>query len=382
MRQIISKNRVLLILSVAFAAFLLPFYGYAEEEGELLFPRAGDKLQKIELDVKTVSINDDKSIDLSSAKPIGDLKVEFFDCSKRNFGSDLAVVYNNQSSMHLRKTTGGFYVKREYKPGQFIDYDVCYPYLATGKNNYNGKGVYGLFMDVSVSGASTASWVSNNAKIVCADNDTLTECKVLALERMETRIVECGDSIEEVLHKGMVTKWFKQGFRYPIVELVEDALITQDSLTLVDKSVRCFYFPIESQVVQVTEDPDNEELRNNYIQYSKNEKGILYKGIEAGKLQKTEPYYNSDIASSVFDDSKECSIVWAEDHSFITVSLENLSPENYPIVVKVYDSAGKIYHIAKNQIKIQFDMTECVSGIYFVLVEQGNYSYVEKIVKR
>ena len=285
MRQIISKNRVLLILSVAFAAFLLPFYGYAEEEGELLYPRAGDKLQKIELDVKTVSINDDKSIDLSSAKPIGDLKVEFFDCSKRNFGSDLAVVYNNQSSLHLRKTTGGFYVKREYKPGQFIDYDVCYPYLATGKNNYNGKGAYGLFMDVSVSGASTASWVSNNAKIVCADNDTLTECKVLALERMETRIVECGDSIEEVLHKGMVTKWFKQGFRYPIVELVEDALITQDSLTLVDKSVRCFYFPIESQVVQVTEDPDNEELRNNYIQYSKNEKGILYKGIEAGKLQ-------------------------------------------------------------------------------------------------
>lgn len=139
MRQIISKNRVPLILSVAFAAFLLPFYGYAEEVGELLYPRAGDKLQKIELDVKTVSINDDKSIDLSSAKPIGDLKVEFFDCSKRNFGSDLAVVYNNQSSLHLRKTTGGFYVKREYKPGQFIDYDVCYPYLATGKKIIKGK---------------------------------------------------------------------------------------------------------------------------------------------------------------------------------------------------------------------------------------------------
>ena len=379
MRQIISKNRVPLILSVAFAAFLLPFYGYAEEE--LLYPRAGDKLQKIELDVKTVSINDDKSIDLSSAKPIGDLKVEFFDCSKRNFGSDLAVVYNNQSSLHLRKTTGGFYVKREYKPGQFIDYDVCYPYLATGKKNYNGKGAYGLFMDVSVSGASTSSWVSNNAKIVCADNDTLNECKVLVLERMETRIVECGDSIEEVLHKGMVTKWFIQGFRYPIVEMVEDILITQDSLTLVDKSVRCFYFPIESQAVQVTEDSDNEELRNNYIQYSNN-KGIFNKEIEAGKPHKTEFNNIPDIASSVFDGSKECSIVWAEDYSFITVSLENLSPENYPIVVKVYDSAGKIYHIAKNQIKIQFDMTECVSGVYFVLVEQGNYSYVEKIVKR
>ena len=112
MRQIISKNRVLLILSVAFVAFLLPFYGYAEEVGELLYPRAGDKLQKIELDVKTVSINDDKSIDLSSAKPIGDLKVEFFDCSKRNFGSDLAVVYNNQSSLHLRKDNRGLLCKK------------------------------------------------------------------------------------------------------------------------------------------------------------------------------------------------------------------------------------------------------------------------------
>ena len=122
-------------------------------------------------------------------------------------------------------------------------------------------------------------------------------------------------------------------------------------------------------------------MRKNYIQYSNN-KGIFNKEIEAGKPHKAESYNIPDIASSVFDDSKECSIVWAEDYSFITVSLENLSPENYPIVVKVYDSAGKIYHIAKNQIKIQFDMTECVSGVYFVLVEQGNYSYVEKIVKR
>lgn len=245
-------------------------------------PRPGDSLTLTELSAQVIETDTLPLYDFSDAKPRGETKRRYV-----TQGDTLLMEICGREVRVYRTDSSGMTLVEERRPGQTVTAvspEHVLPMPAEPGDARTGHfvtfGRLGTLSEIQESGR-TASRITNNRMIVTPEGDTIGNVTHLRYEKngamsawlprpshpapADTLYIPA-DSInrflaaDTVTHRRIINSWYAPGYRYPIIEQTTDLINIRGVEN--DCRTRTLYYPLSTQESEITDDPDNQEIRD------------------------------------------------------------------------------------------------------------------------
>lgn len=339
---------------------------------EANIPRIGDSMERELIAMSSIKHNSSWNIlDLSKAKLDGTYKLEYTSPTRSDSTSIMVLITDRRNITNLTSKDFGLWATSETKPGIIQQYTKPMPeFIATGDTaaSYYCYGRIGTMSNINIHG----KWNTTTNKattIITPKCDTLLNVLCFTLETEGMMSSDSGKNNN--IHKGMLRRWYQDGYRYPILEMSEHTICSSDSI--IDYDCKLSYLSDMAQESQIADDPINESIRESI-------------SSKAGsKLPYTSPksapknFYSTlgEIASSYAD------IKWDEKESIASATIT--SSEKSKCIITLSDSSGKTdlinnYEIQGQEI-LQFDLSAYPAGVYIISIASRNGNHTSKIRK-
>lgn len=331
-------------------------------------PRPGDTVSVTEVSAESV-LSDSLcfNIDLSHSQLLNEKIIRYRTPAESDSVASLVRISSERNARRLISDKGGLMVLEETKPGQIMRYTLPVPEFVCKDtvSQYDGSGRFGSLTETKTSGLWRHCFTSG-LKIITPECDSLENiiCSELHLDG----IFSLGKGLSTISyrHRTVRKRWYSTGLRYPVLEMSRHILTVGDSIA--DQDCRWFYFPENTQLAQLTDDPENEETWKNAVwHWSEKTGGGNFQLPDSP--QNPNPDTDSDRHVAVCFEWKN-----AEQSAEVTITSDSFKN----VGIFLYEQDGKLLDFTRQDVegtkKYSFDMSDRLSGMYLILVESDEDS--------
>ncbi len=313
---------------------------------DLNYPRIGDMVELLEIDnIKSSSTEGPKLIDLSNSSISGISYLKVYAPAREDTVTEMMVFRNNRVE-YLFSENGLLLTSHFYQPGESRTYMPSLPYLQGQDSTFQVEsgGFLTKIGNFSSEGLQTGH-ISFNTKIITFDGDTLEYVESLTTQISESLIYQNGDTL---IHTGLQEKYLVNGYRYPMLTLSDDLLISLQGDTI-DHIRKWEAISLNHQEERIKNDPLNEMIRNSLKNVEKPH-GTHHGGISNGSNSYRQGNFQWDpdskiltVLPSLNESSSESQYIICDSHGFVwdsgkfnTDGSLQLSLVNYPPGVYIF----------------------------------------------
>lgn len=254
----INKNDRFLIKQLLLFIFIFSsLESVSAYSPDLNSPRIGDELRIFQL--KGVSETYDGNTDMSVAQIIDVSRYKVYKPAKEDTLTTMLIV-TEKRNIGLVAHDNNLMIRNTVHPGESRYFSSDNPYIFPADSNEIKIESKGKIADMGCfeTFGKIKFEINSNIELITLDCDTLKNAECLKSVINEIFVYENTDSL---LHKGLRKQWYAPGYRYPLLELNEDYMITLDGDT-VDYICRWDCMDVKNQEENIKDDPVNELLRN------------------------------------------------------------------------------------------------------------------------
>lgn len=245
-------------------------------------PRPGDRLTLTELSATAVTADTLAVYDFSGAKPAEETGLRY-----AGIGDTALMEICPREVRLYRPDSAGLTLVEERRPGQTVtavNPERVTPMPSRQGDTREGRfvtfGRLGTLSEIQESGR-TESRVTGNRLIVTPEGDSIRDVTHLRYEKngamsawlprpphpaLADTLYAPADSIDRFLaadtvtHRRIINSWYAPGYRYPLIQQTINLIYVKGIEN--DRRVLTLYYPRQRQEEEITDDPDNQEIRD------------------------------------------------------------------------------------------------------------------------
>lgn len=245
-------------------------------------PRPGDRLTLTELSAPDVTVDTLAVYDFSGSKAAGETGLRY-----AGIGDTALMEICPREVRLYRPDSAGLTLVEERRPGQTVtavNPERVTPMPSRQGDTREGRfvtfGRLGTLSEIQESGR-TESRVTGNRLIVTPEGDSIRDVTHLRYEKngamsawlprpphpaLADILYAPADSIDRFLaadtvtHRRIINSWYAPGYRYPLIQQTINLIYVKGIEN--DRRVLTLYYPRQRQEEEITDDPDNQEIRD------------------------------------------------------------------------------------------------------------------------
>ena len=341
--------------------------------------------------------------DFSKIEKSGESSTEY-----RNNASNISEYENHRNNCYIYRNDSLF-LSGFFEAGISVEYLVPemvmrYPiqYGDSAATFFYGEGSFGKRLHIRNAGWSYVCADATGSAIL-PEGDTLRNIIRTHYRRIGTTSVSANfkrsfwhtndsslfsqDSInywlrnDSILHHIEIWRWYAEGFRYPVFER-RDYTITKYGVPI-DSMSLSFYTSPETQMFDLSYDPENETERNSL--YDNLQYPLLfgkYRGNPPGRQNR--PQYGNSIMDDRTDYNVACTVNNSSGTSVLTIKY--MLPDGGNADISIFSASGKLMWCKENvgskgMNSIDVPLSGYIDGEYLVTVTINGETYSEKVLK-
>lgn len=329
----------------------------------LYCPRIGDKYSRqIISGIDFPIFVDGDTINLTKGRYVDDLHAEVYPPSRLDSVSSFITSEDNSFTYFTTDSINNLYLNKIFKPGVSMIFNSYAPYLTNDTMVLSGiTDIVGYVNGIGESHRKGRwSCATMNSNLITPENDTLCDMYSTAMVVCDTLFINTKEKVDTTLHTGKTRRWYQPGYRYPVLEMNETMIMRGNDT--IDNLRQCFYFSIEEQLSQISDDEDNEKIREEYAPVHKNI------GKHSGQS------FNDEI-----------DVTYAIHENEVDIRMNSSTPFEASICVS--DIQGRVWHYssistATGYANTKIDVSMYRYGVYLVSIMSNDNSVATfKIVR-